>query len=206
MERKSVESARLDHASELAQTAAMRSPINWALLGLLIERASYGYELVQRFERTFGDTIELSSRSQIYTALNSLARRGLIEEVRDARDEDLLRQPKPHYRATEVGIRAYEGWLIEQVSDDERRSRLIAQHFVALSPHHAQRVLERCAQVCLDAAGRLAAEDEEHHAEHPGVLVERLAGEDERLRAGAILSWIEYARSELRAAASRIRR
>ncbi len=184
----------------------MRSPINWALLGLLIERASYGYELMQRFERTYADTLELSSRSQIYTALDSLARRGLIERTRDARVEDLERQPKPHYRASEAGISAYERWLIEQVSDDERRSRLIAGHFTALPPEYALRVLERCAELCLDAAGRPPAEDDERRSERPNVLAERLAGEEERLRAGAILSWIEYASSELRAAAGRARR
>ncbi len=192
-----MEAARLNDRG----AAAMRSPINWALLGLLIQRPSYGYGLVQRFERTYGDTLELSSRSQIYTALDSLARRGLIEHARDARVEDPVRQPKLHYRATEVGICAYERWLIEQVSDDERRSRLIAQHFAALAPEHALRVLERCAEVCLEAAGRLPTDDEEEPAGRPA-LAERLAGEECRLRAGAVLSWIEYARSELRAAAA----
>jgi DNA-binding PadR family transcriptional regulator len=196
-----MESARLNDRS----TAAMRSPINWALLGLLIQRPSYGYGLVQRFERAYGETLELSSRSQIYTALDSLARRGLIEHAVDARVEDPVRQPKLHYRTTQNGISAYERWLIEQVSEDERRSRLIAQHFAALAPEHAPRVLERCAEVCLDATGRLPADDEEHHSEHPKALAERLAGEEARLRAGAILSWIEYACSELRAAASRKR-
>jgi DNA-binding PadR family transcriptional regulator len=184
----------------------MRSPINWVLLGLLIQRPSYGYELVQRFERTYGDTLELSSRSQIYTALDSLARRGLIEHAQEAPVGDPVRQPKLEYKATQDGIGAYESWLIDQVSDDERRSRLIAQHFVALPPEHALRVLERCAEVCLDAVGRLPTEHDEHRREHGAALTERLAGEEERLRAGAILSWIEYARSELLAAASRTRR
>jgi DNA-binding PadR family transcriptional regulator len=197
-----MESARSNDRS----TATMRSPINWALLGLLIQRPGYGYELVQRFERAYGDTLELSSRSQIYTALDTLARRELIEHAHNARTGDPVRQPKLHYRATESGICTYERWLIDQVSDDERRSRLIARHFAALATEHALQVLERCADVCLDAAGRLAAEDDEHRSEHAGALAERLAGEEERLRAGAILSWIEYARSELRAVASRTRR
>jgi DNA-binding PadR family transcriptional regulator len=195
-------SARVDDGS----VAAMRSPINWALLGLLIQRPGYGYELVQRFERTFGDALALSSRSQIYTALDSLARRGLIEHASDARDGDPVRQPKLHYRATRNGIEAHEHWLVEQVSDDERRSRVIARHFAALAPEQALRVLDRCAELCLDAAGRLPAQDDGQRPEQPGALAERLAGEEERLRAGAVLIWIEYARSELRAAASRTTR
>lgn len=187
------------------RAAAMRSPINWALLGLLIQRPSYGYELVQRFERTHGDTLELSSRSQIYTALDSLARRGLIEHL-DGQFEAPVRQLKlhyrVHYRVTQEGVRAYERWLIDQVCDDERRSRLIARHFATLPLEHALRMLDRCAQLSLDAAGKLPADDEPH-TEHPQALAERIAGEEERLRAGAILSWIEYARSELSAAAKR---
>lgn len=179
--------------------AAMRSPINWALLALVIQRPSYGYELVQRLERTYADTVELSSRSQVYTALDSLAGRGLIEHAQEEPVIDPVRQPKLHYRATNAGVSAYEHWLVEQVSEDERRSRLIAQHFATLDPEHALLVLERCADLCLQAAGRLPAEDGEQEAERSEALAERLAGEEQRLRAGAVLSWIEYARSELKA-------
>lgn len=180
----------------------MRSPVNWALLGLLIRRPSYGYELTQRFERTYPHTVEISSRSQIYTALDSLAKRGLIEHAQDGPLREPVRQPKLRYRATAAGIVAYEQWLIEQVSEDERRSQLIAQHFAALPAEHAVRVLERCAEACLEAAGRLPAEEDELPDQRPQALAERLAEEEERLRTGAVLSWIEYARSELRAAAN----
>jgi DNA-binding PadR family transcriptional regulator len=162
---------------------------------------------VQRFERTYGETIELSSRSQIYTALDSLVRRGLIEHAQGERVDNGLRQPKPHYRASQVGICAYERWLIEQVCEDERRSRLIAQHFAALPGKHALRLLERCSEACLEAAGRLdRVDDDDPRPEGSGALAERLAGEEERLRVGATLSWIEYACSELRATAERTRR
>lgn len=197
-----MEPARLNDRN----AATMRSPINWALLSLVIQRPSYGYELVQRFERTYADTLELSSRSQIYTAIDSLARRGLVEHAKDERLVDPVRQPKLHYRATEAGIRTYELWLIEQVSDDQRRSRLIAQHFATLPHEHALRLLERCAEVCLEAAGRPPADEDEQRTGRPDALAERLAGEEARLRAGAILNWIEYARSELTDAAGRTRR
>lgn len=200
-----MEAARLTYRN----SAGMRSPINWALLGLVIQRPSYGYELVQRFERTYADTLELSSRSQIYTALDTLSRRGLIEHAQAEQAEDAVRQPKLTYRATEAGIASYEGWLIEQMGEDRRRSRLLAQQFAALAPDQALRVLERCAEACLDAAGWLPTDEEEQlqqRGDPPGALAERLAGEEERLRAGAMLNWIEYARSELSAAALRTRR
>ena len=84
--------------------AALRSPVSWALLGLVIQRPSYGYELVQRFERTYGHALELSSPSQIYTALDALERRGLIEKLPPGEAPEVVRQPKPHYRATARGV------------------------------------------------------------------------------------------------------
>jgi DNA-binding PadR family transcriptional regulator len=191
-------------ATGLSETsrAAMRSPINWALLGLLIRRPGHGYELTQRLERAYPGTLEVSSRSQIYTALDSLARRGLIEPARGEALHDHAHHHKVQYRPTVAGLQAYEQWLVEQVSGGEQRTRTLGQHLAALAPEHALQMLERCAEICLLAAGRPPSEDE--HERRPGdagALAERLAGEEGRLRAGAMLSWIEYARSELRAAA-----
>ena len=179
---------------------SLRSPVNWAVLGLVIQRGSYGYELVQRFERTYPQTLALSSRSLIYTALDNLARHGLIEHAQGEREHDPVRQPKLSYRATEQGICTYERWLASQVSEDPRRSHLIAQHFASLSPKQAQRVLDRCADLSLEAAGSLSAEEDPQRREG---LAQRLAAEEARLRAGAILSWIEYARTQLCAGTGR---
>src|ERR1700733_5762571 len=60
---------------------AMHSPVNWALLGLVIERPSYAYELAHRFERTYEGALSLSSVSHVYTALATLRDRGLVQEV-----------------------------------------------------------------------------------------------------------------------------
>jgi DNA-binding PadR family transcriptional regulator len=181
----------------------MRSPINWALLGLLIRRSSYGYELLQRFERAYPGTIELSSRSQVYTALDSLTRRGLIEQApAEQSASDAARQQKVRYRPTVAGVRAYEQWLIEQVSENGQQSRVLAQHVAALEPEYALGVLERCADACLDATGEERPSKGQGGEQLEG-LAERLAGEDRRLRAAAVLNWIEYARCELRAAARR---
>lgn len=185
----------------------MRSTVNWALLGLLIQRPSYGYELVQRFERTYGDALELSSRSHIYGALDSLAARGLIKRDAPESVEDQGRQPKLHYHATEAGICSYERWLIDHLEEDRRRARVFAQQFAAIGPEHALRVLSRLSDACLREVGRppSTAEPEVEH-DRPEALGDRLAGEEERLRAGATLTWIEFAQRELRDALSRNRR
>jgi DNA-binding PadR family transcriptional regulator len=179
--------------------SAMRSPVNWALLGLVIQRPSYGYELVQRFERTFEQALELSSPSQVYTALDTLVRRGLIEEVQGPPERDVVRQPKPHYRATEAGVGSYSDWLFSQLDDERRRYRLLAQQLVLLDASAALQVIERCEQACLKEASRISAADAQGDAaDAPAALVGRLIGEEDRLRVGARLAWIQYARRELK--------
>ncbi len=183
---------------------AMRSPVNWALLGLVIQRPSYGYELVQRFERTFTEALELSSPSQIYTALDSLARRSLIEEMLPAGERDVVRQPKPHYRATRTGVRSYSDWLLAQLDDEHRRCRLVAQQLALLPPQEALCVIDRYEQACLKDASVLRASPQRRESSPDGssALVERLAVEDDRLKVGARLAWLEYARRELEARAA----
>ena len=178
---------------------ALRSPVSWALLGLVIQRPSYGYELVQRFERTFADALDLSSLSQIYTALDTLHRRELIEEFAvDDEHQDhphaVVRQPKPHYRATAEGVRHYEQWLVGQIREERRRSRLFARQLSVLPPRTAMGIVERCEQSCLEEAKNA------HPAGEDGPpLADRLLCEEGRLAIEARLAWLEYARRELQA-------
>lgn len=177
----------------------MRSPVSWALLGLVIERPSYGYELMQRFERTYGDVLELSSPSQIYVALDTLGQKGLIEELPAAGHIGVVRQPKPHYRATAAGLHDYQEWLIAQMRGERRRSRLFARQLAGLGPQAALATLDRYEQACL-----LEARETPAGAEEPAPdagLAARLVGEEERLAVGARLAWIEYARREFLALA-----
>src|SRR5580692_5073489 len=106
----------LGRAARDTGTGAMRSPVNWAVLGLMIERPSYGYEILQRFERNYGELLKLSSPSQIYTALDSLMDRGMIE----ATSETASRQPKLHYRATDEGVRLYQEHLVSQAEEERK--------------------------------------------------------------------------------------
>jgi DNA-binding PadR family transcriptional regulator len=199
--------------------AALRSPVSWALLGLVIQRPSYGYELVQRFERTFGDALELSSPSQIYTALDVLESRALIEKLPPGKALEASRQPKPHYRATADGISSHGDWLIEQVGDERRRSRLFSLQLAVLDPQAALAILARFEQICLrEASGTQTAiaddpasgahtqraRDGEQAAEgeHAVKLASRLLREEERVSVEARLAWIGYARREFAALAS----
>jgi DNA-binding PadR family transcriptional regulator len=184
--------------------SSMRSPVGWALLGLLIERPGYGYDLVQRFERTYGDALELSSPSQIYTALKGLEQRSLIEQLPAEGGADALRQPKPRYRATPEGRRRYQEQLISQVHEERRRSRLFARQLAILDPHAALTVIERYEESCLQEPTRARSERSLSSAgasvsASASAFASRLIAEEARLATGTTLQWIEYARRELEA-------
>jgi len=180
----------------------MQSAVHWALLGLVIERPSYGYELAQRFEQSYEGMLELSGFSYIYTALDTLRCRGLVEEIPGMGSE---RQPKLGYRATAEGVRNYQQRLIAQMREDFRRSRLFARQLAVLAgePELALDVIESYGQACLEEAGdALLPEVEDACADRGSGLAERLVSHERRLAMEARLPWIDYARREFKALAA----
>ena len=97
--------------------STIRSPVSWALLGLVIERPDYGYGLVKRFQREYSDVLTIKSDWHVYRALDGLRARSLIEQVDLVNGEALElggRQPKPHYRVTGGGfIITGSGWSLK---------------------------------------------------------------------------------------------
>ncbi len=178
----------------------MQSAVNWALLGLVIERPSYAYELAQRFERTYEGVLSLSSVSHAYTALGSLRERGLVEGVPGTRKG---RHPKPSYKATTEGMEHYCEWLLAQVSEDRRRQRLFLLQLAPLirNPHAATEILDRYERVCLtEATTAVPARGLQGSGQE--ALLTRLAKEEQRLAVGAKLEWLAYARAQIRALSS----
>jgi DNA-binding PadR family transcriptional regulator len=174
----------------------MHSPVNWALLGLVIERPSYAYELALRFERTYEGMLSLSSVSHVYTALATLRERELVEEVPGTQTGS---RSKRRYQATQSGLSEHATWLVGQVSEERRRQRLLVQQLGALArtPERALEVLDAYEQACLLEASAMPLAGEE---ECPGTigLVSRLIGEEARLAIAAKLKWTQYARAQLR--------
>jgi DNA-binding PadR family transcriptional regulator len=182
-----------------AQAAPMQSQVNWALLGLVIERPSYAYELARRFERTYEGVLTLSSVSHAYTALAALRDRALIEELPGTREG---RQPKPHYRATVKGLEDYGQWLVGQVDEDFRRQRLFVLSLATFTrdPQRALEILAQYEQACLtEAQSTPIAPRQDACASGAPELAARLLAEESRLALGAKLAWVLYARRELQA-------
>jgi DNA-binding PadR family transcriptional regulator len=179
----------------------MQSPVNWALLGLVIERPSYAYELAQRFERTYDGALSLSSTSHVYTALGTLQDRGLVEEVPGTRRG---RQPKPRYRATARGAAEYRDWMVGQFGENRRRQRLFALQLASLTrdPESALELVGRFERACLEEAAATPVASQSGDAAGTGAsLASRLMAEESRLALGARLAWVQYMRRELTALA-----
>lgn len=177
--------------------AAMHSPVHWALLGLLIEAPSHGYELAQRFEQAYEGMLQLSGTSYVYRALDALERQSMIAEVPGVLSG---RQPRPRYRATELGLRAYQDRLVAQWREESRRSRLLARQLAGLArrPDMALEVIEHCEHVCLEESVSTPVVARSGGDDVSG-LAARLISEESRLATQAKLPWISYARQQFRA-------
>lgn len=189
----------------------MRSPVNWALLGLIIEQPTYAYDLAQRFERRYGEALQVSSIRHIYTALSALTERSFAEEIPGTREG---RQPRPRYRATEKGVKAYGDWLVGQVREERHRREVFVLALAALAgrKEDLQTVMQRCEEAWVQAAMRTtiargpgnAASTNTAASSNPAAPpdpaaspVRALIAEEDRLAAGAKLAWLEFARQEL---------
>jgi DNA-binding PadR family transcriptional regulator len=182
--------------------APMRSAVNWALLGLVIERPSYAYELARRFERTYRGVLSLSSRSHVYTALSSLQHRSLIEEVAGTRAG---RQPRPSYRATPAGIQSYAEWLVSYVGEDRRRQALFVLGLSALASdvNSVAEILDRYEQAWLAQANHTPPASIEGGGDQARAsFVARVLCEENRLGVEAKLSWLADLREQVEQLAS----
>jgi DNA-binding PadR family transcriptional regulator len=181
------------------QTPPMHSQVNWSLLGLVIKRPSYAYELAKRFERTYEGVLSLSSVSHIYTALASLKDRSLIERIPGTGSEA---QRKPIYKATAHGIEEYRGWLLGQLGEDRRRQQLFLLQLAAVFPHAdlTLGILRDYEQKCEEQKTKThTSEKANETVEANGGLVARLLAEEQRLVLDAKLTWVQYAQRELEA-------
>jgi DNA-binding PadR family transcriptional regulator len=169
--------------------SAIRSPAYWSLLGLIIERPDYGYGLLQRFRRAYGDALAMASDSHIYEGLDVLEAAGLIEAYASRNG----RQRVVRYRATSGAERIYANWLIAKIRAERLRSRLFARQVATLVdvPDLGLEVIAAYERACL--------EEESSMPELAGAssdsAVAALTSEQARLAAQAETPWVNYARA-----------
>lgn len=175
----------------------MRAGTKYAVLSLLLERPSYGYELLLRFRRAFDAGRWAITPQGLYAALDRLEREQLIEPVDERVRGARRRQPKTPYRVTESGAQALRRFLETPMSPDPSRAEFLVRLQCAASrdAETLLAMLEVYEHACLEELGRLGAAEATPAL---GALVERLALEDRRLALQARLSWIDFARQHLR--------
>jgi DNA-binding PadR family transcriptional regulator len=84
----------------------------YAVLGLVIERPGYGYQLAQRLEERFG--CSEFAPSGVYSALDQLSRDSFIRSAGQMGGGPSRRAaPRTIYEATEEGVDHFEAWMLE---------------------------------------------------------------------------------------------
>jgi DNA-binding PadR family transcriptional regulator len=86
----------------------------YAILGLVIERPGYGYQLAQRLEERFG--FSSFAPSGVYSALDQLSRDGFVQAAREAGGAGpgpaRRAAPRMIYEATVEGVEHFEAWML----------------------------------------------------------------------------------------------
>jgi DNA-binding PadR family transcriptional regulator len=83
----------------------------YAILGLVIERPGYGYQLAQRLEERFGSSS--FAPSGVYSALDQLSRDELVRPAGEMGPGPARRSaPRMIYEATERGVSHFEAWIL----------------------------------------------------------------------------------------------
>jgi DNA-binding PadR family transcriptional regulator len=124
-----------------------------AVLGLVIERPGYGYQLAQRLDERFGSSG--FAPSGVYSALDQLARDDLIRSAGEKGPGPARRAaPRTIYEATDEGVDHFEAWMLDPSPTPPLRDELHMK--IALCrPRNVPRLIDAvCGQelVCL---GRL---------------------------------------------------
>jgi len=170
-----------------------------AVLALVIERPSYGYELSRRFDERFGELYPVS-RSRIYQVLDQLLRNGLIEQMPFDPERQSLRQPRPHYKATAEGARLHREWMAAAIQEDPRREELL-RRLLATSARDAAgmlQVVDIYERACLNDLAASPPPAETDGTALPGQrLRDLLIAEEQRLAQEMRLKFVAFARRHI---------
>lgn len=111
--------------------------LRYALLGLLSQQPSSGYDLTQRFAEGIGTYAWHAQHSQIYPELKRLLAEELIEVT------ELGARGRKTYAITDTGTQALREWLLDSPPSTNTRNEYLLRLFLlsALPRHDAEQVL-----------------------------------------------------------------
>jgi DNA-binding PadR family transcriptional regulator len=124
-----------------------------AVLGLVIERPGYGYDLARRLQERFGSSG--FAPTGVYSALDQLSSDALVRSVGSRTDTGNERAaPRTIYEATPKGVDHFEEWMLGCSSLAPVRDELYMK--IALSkPHNLSRLIELARSQEEDCLARL---------------------------------------------------
>jgi DNA-binding PadR family transcriptional regulator len=122
-----------------------------AVLGLVIERPGYGYDLAQRLEQRCGAWGW--ERSGVYSALDQLTRDGHVrsEKVK-SRAASARSAPRAIYESTAVGVDYFREWITRSTSPSPVRQELDLKILFS-GPEFLPRLIDQTwaqEQMCID--------------------------------------------------------
>ncbi len=169
----------------------------WLVLGLVIERPSHGYEIVQRYDDRFGWLLPISS-SGVYGDLERLRGDGFLEEIAEEQPVgDARSRSRRCLRATRLGAQSYRGWLAGRMRNNPQRFELLGRlaSSAALGVRGAIDVLERFESECVRELKALPLLDERVGAGECDAdeLAKWLAIDRQRRALRADLDWVSDA-------------
>lgn len=136
--------------------------MKFAVLGMLIERRGYGYDLANRLQTRLGPGFR-AAFGAVYVSLDQLAKEQLVAE---AKRVQVGRQVKVYYEATPAGVKRFDDWMREPPTREPLRGELYLKLAVAQGGHLSllRDELERLERECLreldghEALGQLPPE------------------------------------------------
>jgi DNA-binding PadR family transcriptional regulator len=172
----------------------------YAVLGLVIERPGYGYQLAQRLEDRFGSSG--FAPSGVYSALDQLSREALVRSAGEMGAGPTKRAaPRTIYEATEEGVDRFEAWMLAASPTPPLRDELHMK--IALCrPRDLPRLIEMVYGQELGCMGRLRdlkqrAEEDPPDPREWSSLMRTLARDAEVAVWHARIEWLQSARELL---------
>jgi DNA-binding PadR family transcriptional regulator len=142
-----------------ATSGGARISAKHALLGLLIDRPGYPYELGDRLQRRFGPAWAVNP-GQLYQTLDRLKRDDLIEAVDETLDvpgENTADRSRRQVLAiTPKGIEEFERWFDEVTGQPRPSRRPLLVKVMLAGPQRLKRALDQIADYERDGAEALA--------------------------------------------------
>lgn len=121
-----------------------------ALLGLLLDRSAYPYELADRLQHRLGPAWQVNS-GQLYQLVKGLERDGLIERVEGQREHE----ERHVFAITEAGVGEFERWFTQTADPVRLCRRPLLIKITFAGPGRLQEALAQVDAYELECATRL---------------------------------------------------